>query len=90
VGKIENRWRHGVSRREALLSLAGMLVGSPLLGAQGVLVARPVMWDLAAYGADGVQSVLELLQSAFARTMGSIGAPNLASLDRTMVKIHTR
>ena len=61
-----------------------------VLGAQGVLVARPVMWGLAAYGADGVQGVLELLQSAFARNMGSIGAPNLASLDRTMVKIHSR
>ena len=34
MGKIENRWRHGLSRREALLGLAGMLAGSPLLGAQ--------------------------------------------------------
>ncbi len=61
-----------------------------VLGARGVLVARPVMWGLAAYGADGVQSVLELLQSAFARNMGSIGASDLAGLDRTMVRIHTR
>ena len=61
-----------------------------ILGARGVMVARPVMWGLAAYGADGVQSVLELLQSAFARNMGSIGAPDLASLDRSMVRIDTR
>lgn len=61
-----------------------------VLGAQGVLLARPVMWGLAAYGADGVQSVIEMLQSAFARNMGSIGAPNLASLDRDMVRIHSR
>ena len=27
------------------------------LGAQAVLIARPVMWGLAAYGADGVQAV---------------------------------
>src|SRR5438034_2575031 len=31
---IEDRWRHGLTRREALLSLAGILAGSPLLGAQ--------------------------------------------------------
>jgi 4-hydroxymandelate oxidase len=34
VGKIEERWRHSVTRREALLSLAGVLAGTPLLGAQ--------------------------------------------------------
>src|SRR5438132_6203315 len=31
---VEDRWRHGVTRREALLSLAGILAGSPLVGAQ--------------------------------------------------------
>ena len=34
MGKIDHRWRHSLSRREALLSLAGMLAGSPLLRAQ--------------------------------------------------------
>jgi 4-hydroxymandelate oxidase len=34
VGIIENRWRHSVTRREALISLAGVLVGSPLLYGQ--------------------------------------------------------
>jgi len=34
VGTIDNRWRHSVTRREALLSLAGVLAGSPLFGAQ--------------------------------------------------------
>ena len=34
MGTIEQRWRHSLSRREALLSLAGMLAGSPLLHAQ--------------------------------------------------------
>jgi 4-hydroxymandelate oxidase len=40
VGKIEDRWRLSLTRREALLSLAGMLAGSPLLGAQ--LDPRPL------------------------------------------------
>src|SRR5438552_18512509 len=32
VSMIDNRCRHGVTRREALLSLAGILTGSPLIG----------------------------------------------------------
>jgi len=59
-------------------------------GAKGVLLARPVMWGLAAYGADGVQSVIELLHSDLARTMGALGAPNLKSLTREMVRVHKR
>jgi 4-hydroxymandelate oxidase len=34
VGEIDHRWRHSVTRREALLGLAGVLAGSPLLYAQ--------------------------------------------------------
>jgi 4-hydroxymandelate oxidase len=60
------------------------------LGAHGVLIARPVMWGLAAYGADGVQNVLEMLQSDLARNMGALGAPNLQSLTREMVRVHRR
>jgi isopentenyl diphosphate isomerase/L-lactate dehydrogenase-like FMN-dependent dehydrogenase len=60
------------------------------LGARAVLLARPVMWGLAAYGAGGVQMVIELLQSELGRTMGALGAPNLKSLTRSMVKVHRR
>jgi 4-hydroxymandelate oxidase len=49
------------------------------LGARAVLVARPVMWGLAAYGADGVQTVLELLQTELGRVMGCCGTPDLAA-----------
>jgi len=34
VGLLENRWRHSLTRREALLGLAGVLAGSPLLYGQ--------------------------------------------------------
>lgn len=34
MSTIENRWRSGIGRREALASLAAMLAGSPLLRAQ--------------------------------------------------------
>ena len=42
-------------------------------GAQAVAVGRPVMWGLAAYGADGVQGVLEMLQTELARYMAMCG-----------------
>src|SRR5689334_1534283 len=34
MGKLEDRWRQSVSRRQALCGLAGFLAASPLLGAQ--------------------------------------------------------
>ena len=57
-------------------------------GAQSVLVGRPAMWGLAAYGADGVQGVIEMLQTELARYMAMCGKPNVAALDRTLLKIH--
>jgi isopentenyl diphosphate isomerase/L-lactate dehydrogenase-like FMN-dependent dehydrogenase len=58
------------------------------LGARAVLVGRPVMWGLAAYGADGVQAVLELLQTELGRVMGCCGTPNVAAITRAHVKVH--
>jgi 4-hydroxymandelate oxidase len=66
------------------------IVKALALGAQGVLIARPVMWGLAAYGAEGVQAVIEMLQSDLARNMGALGAPDLKSLTRAMIRIHKR
>ncbi|MGH9657727.1 MAG: alpha-hydroxy-acid oxidizing protein [Bryobacteraceae bacterium] len=43
-------------------------------------------WGLAAFGAPGVQRVLEILQSETVLAMAHIGRPNLASLDRTAVR----
>jgi isopentenyl diphosphate isomerase/L-lactate dehydrogenase-like FMN-dependent dehydrogenase len=57
-------------------------------GAQGVLVGRPVMWGLAAYGDAGVQSVVEMLQTELARYMGMCGKPNLKAIGRDLVKVH--
>lgn len=57
-------------------------------GASGAVVSRPVMWGLASHGADGVKTVLELLQSELARNMVTVGRPTLARIDRTLVAIH--
>jgi 4-hydroxymandelate oxidase len=57
-------------------------------GARAVLVARPIMWGLAAYGAEGVQAVVELLQTELARVMGCCGTPNLAAITHRVVRLH--
>ena len=57
-------------------------------GAKGVLVGRPVMWGLAAYGAPGVQGVVEMLQTELARYMGMCGRPTIASIDSSLVRVH--
>jgi 4-hydroxymandelate oxidase len=66
------------------------VIGALALGARAVLVTRPVLWGLAAYGAEGVTTVLQMLQSESARTMGMCGKPNLAALDRTLVRLDRR
>jgi len=60
------------------------------LGAQAVLLGRPPIWGLAAYGADGVQRVVEMLQTELAQDMAMCGKVNLKSLDPSVVKIHRR
>jgi 4-hydroxymandelate oxidase len=57
-------------------------------GAQGVVVARPVMWGLAAYGDAGVQGVIEMLQTELGRYMGMCGKSNFKMVDRSLVKVH--
>ena len=64
------------------------IVKALALGAKGVLIGRPVMWGLAAYGADGVQGVVEMLQTELARYMCMCGRPSLAAVDSSLVRIH--
>ena len=60
------------------------------LGAAAVMVARPPMWGLAAYGADGVQTVVEILQTELARNMAASGRPTIALIDRELVRFDSR
>lgn len=57
-------------------------------GAKGVLIGRPVVWGLAAYGADGVQGVIEMLQTELARYMCMCGRPSLAAVDSSVARVH--
>ena len=56
------------------------------LGARAVCLGRVSRWGLAAYGAPGVQRVLEILQNELTMTMAQAGRPTLESIDRTAVR----
>lgn len=55
------------------------------LGAAAVGVGRPVLWGLAARGADGVRAVLDLLTDEFATALASSGAATAAQLSRDLL-----
>jgi len=61
------------------------IVKAVALGADGVLVGRPVIWGLAADGAEGVRAVLEELRSELERAMKLCGARTLADLTPDLV-----
>ncbi len=61
-----------------------------ILGAQGVLLGRPIMWALASYGAEGVTTILKMLQRDLARCFAMLGASNLQALTPSHLKIHAR
>ncbi|MGY1749229.1 alpha-hydroxy acid oxidase [Modestobacter sp. SYSU DS0511] len=62
---------------DALLALA--------LGADAVLVGRPVLWALAAGGADAVAAALEALAADLRHVLAVAGAARIADLDASMV-----
>jgi isopentenyl diphosphate isomerase/L-lactate dehydrogenase-like FMN-dependent dehydrogenase len=55
------------------------------LGAKAVMIGRPVVWGLAAGGADGVRAVLELVRDEFDVALALAGVPRAADLDRTSI-----
>ncbi len=57
-------------------------------GATAVMIGRPIAWGLAAYGPEGAQQVLEMLQTEVARDMAHTGKATLKDIDRTVVKLH--
>jgi 4-hydroxymandelate oxidase len=57
-------------------------------GASAVMIARPIAWGLAAYGQEGAQQVLEMLQTELGRDMAQTGKVTLKDIDRTVVKLH--
>ncbi|MCC6536668.1 MAG: alpha-hydroxy-acid oxidizing protein [Bryobacterales bacterium] len=56
------------------------------LGAKAVLVGRPTLWGLGAYGEAGCRRVLEMLRTELALAMGLCGKANLAAIDRKLLR----
>ncbi len=78
-GKVPVLFDSGVRRgADALKALA--------LGARAVCLGRLPRWGLGAYGAPGVQRILEILQAELVQAMAYTGRPALASIDRTIVR----
>jgi isopentenyl diphosphate isomerase/L-lactate dehydrogenase-like FMN-dependent dehydrogenase len=50
-------------------------------------VGRPYLWGLGAYGEEGVDKVLSILQAEFERSMKFAGAVTLDSINREHVWI---
>jgi 4-hydroxymandelate oxidase len=60
------------------------------LGATAVLVGRPVLWALAARGADGVAHLLDMLNDEVAHAMALTGIPNLRDAGPGHVRVIDR
>ncbi|MEX2301522.1 MAG: alpha-hydroxy-acid oxidizing protein [Bryobacterales bacterium] len=56
------------------------------LGAKAVCLGRVPRWGLASFGDAGVQRVLEIMQAELLLAMAHTGRPNLASIDRSLVR----
>jgi 4-hydroxymandelate oxidase len=56
------------------------------IGASAVLIGRPYVYGLAAGGSDGVSHVINILRSELEVTMALTGRPNIASIDRSVLR----
>jgi 4-hydroxymandelate oxidase len=80
-----------VQGRVPILFDGGIRRGSDILkalalGASAISLGRVPLWGLAAYGAQGVEKVLEILQAELVQAMAATGRPTLASIDRSLVR----
>ncbi|MFN0100793.1 MAG: alpha-hydroxy acid oxidase [Bryobacteraceae bacterium] len=80
-----------VNGRVPVLFDSGVRRGSDILkalalGANAVCLGRVPRWGLGAYGAPGVQRVIEIMQAELVQAMAATGRPTLASIDRSLVR----
>jgi len=78
-GKVPILFDSGIRRGTDILKALA-------LGANAVCLGRVPRWGLAAYGPQGVQRVLEILQTELVQAMAYTGRPTLASIDHTLVR----
>jgi len=57
------------------------------LGAKAVGIGRPYTWGLTAFGQEGVERVLDILNAELQRTMRQCGTPSIAQITRASVQM---
>ncbi len=80
-----------VDRRVPVLLDGGIRRGTDIvkalaLGAQAVLIGRPVLWGLACDGQAGVERVFSLFAAELDLAQALCGTPTLADIDRSLVE----
>lgn len=79
-----------VAGRVPLLMDSGIRRGTDIfkalaLGADAILVGRPYLWGLGAFGQAGVEAALDILRVELELAMQQFGAPSIADIDRSFI-----
>jgi isopentenyl diphosphate isomerase/L-lactate dehydrogenase-like FMN-dependent dehydrogenase len=64
----------------------GDVIKAAALGARAVIIGRPYLWALAAFGQEGVQRSIEVLAGETRIALGLSGAARLNAVDRTFIR----
>jgi isopentenyl diphosphate isomerase/L-lactate dehydrogenase-like FMN-dependent dehydrogenase len=64
----------------------GDIVKAAALGAKAIMIGRPYLWGLGAFGQEGVQRVIELLHGELRTALALSGAGSLSALNRTFIR----